>query len=59
MITISSILLISTFIIVSKAELIFVNELFRHGARGTIVDETWNSDLDEWMKEELTPTGMR
>jgi len=52
-------ILFTTLAIVTKSELIFVNELFRHGARGTIVDETWNSDIEEWMKEELTPTGMR
>lgn len=43
----------------SERELIFVNELFRHGARGTIIDNTWNSDDYKGIAGELTPTGMR
>lgn len=28
-----------------QSELIFVNEIFRHGARGTIVDDIWTSEI--------------
>ncbi|KRX10564.1 hypothetical protein PPERSA_05384 [Pseudocohnilembus persalinus] len=42
-----------------QAELIFVNQLYRHGARGTIVDNYYDSELQIHTKEELTATGMR
>lgn len=44
---------------VIKSELLFVNYLFRHGSRGTIVKNTYDSDNTTEIAGELTPTGMR